>query len=62
MAFGTANKLALIMLVVMAFRVFASASKLAELNNLVEDVPTCNVIIKKVSYELLKNWVAAEFV
>jgi hypothetical protein len=50
MAFGTANKLAVFMLVVIACGHFASASSFAKANNLIEDLPTCKVIVKRVSY------------
>jgi hypothetical protein len=53
MAFGSANKLAVIMLVVIAFGMFASAMNFVESNDMAEDLPACKVVIKKVSNFLI---------
>lgn len=56
MAFGTGNKLVFAVLVILACGMFVSAMSFAEPKDMVEDAPTCKIVVKTVSFFTEKFW------
>jgi hypothetical protein len=50
MAFGASNKLALVMLAVLVFGLVNSTLHIDQSHEVIDEVPTCKVAIKRVSY------------